>query len=171
MKNLDVDAENVLSGSFQKEASIHIITPTIRPDFIGNIINNFVVQEVSNKRLTIAYNSSCDENERLSMTSEVEKVLDQGFHVEILFLPPSATPGEVLNTAINKHVDYDWHFRFDDDDLYGKNYIRNQIAIANFYDADFTGKRLSFIKKYNSKDICLRSDSESGSYPKLFIIE
>ncbi|AZQ76496.1 glycosyltransferase [Flaviflexus ciconiae] len=76
--------------------------------------------------------------------SEFDAVREAGIIVKLIFAAPESSLGQNLNLAI-ENTTGDVLVRMDDDDWYGKNYVRDQLHALDFSGATLVGKAASYI--------------------------
>ena len=88
--------------------------------YLQNIINNFIRQDYENKKLIIIFNSNINKD-------TVKDILySNGIMEYILEIIPDKTLGECLNHSTTL-LEYDIWCKMDDDDYYGKDYLKNSV--------------------------------------------
>lgn len=125
-------------------SSVSIINVTRRLNYINNILNNFLRQNIENIELIIVINNN-------SINMNDYKKLTANYHnIHIYTLDESITLGSCLNFAIKK-CKYDIIAKFDDDDYYGPLYSQEILKNFNTNDCQVIGKTKTFIyfEKYN----------------------
>lgn len=125
-------------------SSVSIINVTRRLNYINNILNNFLRQNIENKELIIVINNN-------SINMNDYKKLTVNYHnIHIYKLDENITLGSCLNFATTK-CKYNIISKFDDDDYYGPFYLREILKTFNMVDCHAVGKSKSFIyfEKYN----------------------
>ncbi len=112
-----------------------LLSPTNRPDHIGQILGTYEKQTVPNKELIIIYNGP---NSRLNEVQQtVLKTHLEG--VRLLTQPAELYAGASLNNgAQNARGQY--CFRIDDDDYYSEHYIADMMLHFQAIDVDIFGK-------------------------------
>lgn len=100
-----------------KEIGISIITPTRKKDCMDQLINNYHRQKYENKELIIVINND-EMNEKM-----FEKYMNEDKSIQVYQLPARLHLAECLNLAITK-AQFDYIARFDDDDYYGEEYLK-----------------------------------------------
>ncbi|KGP91104.1 hypothetical protein N780_17785 [Pontibacillus chungwhensis BH030062] len=117
---------------------ITVITSTIREDMFDNLLANFLRQNVSPKELILILNS-----DSLDIDIYREKVKSyKSIHVEQR--PSSTTLGECLNVASSK-ASYETIAKFDDDDYYGTDYLKQSLMDMEHHHAGVVGKSTYYI--------------------------
>ncbi|WP_225746627.1 glycosyltransferase [Corynebacterium sp. Marseille-P4611] len=119
---------------------ISVISPTIRPENVDNIFQNFARQSFRDKELLVACHGfalSETELQNLKQKYEIEGVV-------VLSAPAEATLADNLNAMINAATG-DVIARMDDDDWYGEYYLEDMYNSLQFSQADVVGKAASYI--------------------------
>ncbi len=114
-----------IRNNYQKELFqnqlVSIITPTKKPSYLVNIFSNYRKQTYQNKELIIILNNNTLNYEKWVSYSQ------QFSNVRIYQLDETATLGECLNYGISQSQGA-YVAKFDDDDYYGPNYLRDAGA-------------------------------------------
>jgi glycosyltransferase involved in cell wall biosynthesis len=116
---------------------VTIVTPTIRPEFIDQVFNNYDHQKWNKKELIIIINKN-----NVDINLYKEKA-NNFANVSVYKLPESKRLGACLNYAISR-AKYSYIAKFDDDDYYAPNYIPEAMNLFISSDADVVGKRSFF---------------------------
>jgi len=162
-KRLNRIAE-VIGKPLEREAPtrVSIVTPTIRPDRIHQILINFSRQSYSNKELIIVVNK--DE----SAYRQVQRACGGHDQVRVTYLPNEQNAASVLNLGVTLSTG-DWIFRFDDDDFYGENYLSDSLLMLQAEDSKVIGKFGGFIKIENDEAVYQRKQANSERNLKSFL--
>ncbi|WP_051348758.1 glycosyltransferase [Peribacillus kribbensis] len=112
---------------------ISVITCTIRDDFMENVFQNFIQQSFALKELIIVLNK-----DDMNLDKWKERA-DKHPNIRIYQLHENATLGDCLNFGILKS-NYEIIAKFDDDDYYGPDYLRNAFAAFDNKDVMIAGK-------------------------------
>lgn len=126
-----------------------IVTATMRAQLLEKCIRQFSAQTYPNKHLVIVFNGNA---------ADLESTKDTyGSREDITFttMPTDFQAGCSLNYGA-KLVTGDYFFRVDDDDHYGDNYIADCMLHLRACDADFFGKRASFLHFEGDDKVFLR---------------
>ncbi|MGF7060009.1 glycosyltransferase [Brassicibacter mesophilus] len=137
--------------------SVSIITATRKPKYIDNVFENYERQNYDNKELIIVLNNNSIDIE------EWEKKASQYNYVKVFQLDESKNLSECLNFGI-EHTKYEIIAKFDDDDYYGPNYLKDSIkAFKNKY-AGIVGKAKIYIYFEDSKILAIRNDGRKENH-------
>ncbi len=115
-----------------------VITSNYRLSCIENLVNNFETQDFKYKELIVVINN--DEIEIDYFNTYISK----NPNIKVYKLPQSINLGECLNFAVSK-AKYQYIAKFDDDDFYGKYYLKESYNAFINQDCDFVGKWQYFI--------------------------
>ncbi|MGL5345863.1 MAG: glycosyltransferase family 2 protein [Peptostreptococcaceae bacterium] len=115
------------------EEGFSVVTSTYRYECIENLINNFIVQDFKNKELIVIINNDSIEISDFDIYTQKES------SIKVYKLPQATNLGICLNFAISK-AKYKYVAKFDDDDLYGKNYLKEAYNAFIKEDCDVVGK-------------------------------
>ncbi|MBY6189174.1 glycosyltransferase [Microbulbifer agarilyticus] len=118
---------------------VSLVTPTKRPQFLKNCIDNFHRQTYPNKQLVVALNTS-DE----AAITEAKEIVAAEEGVELIVLHQEDNIAACLNIAIQKSSG-DYWFKVDDDDFYGENYVLDFVLALNATGADAFGKPAAYM--------------------------
>ena len=114
-----------------------VVTPTIRPELLEKVLEQFRSQTWANKELVVVANTNDPSAWRRDL-------VDPSRGEQIVFLPREHWAGAALNTGARR-TSGDYVFRMDDDDHYGANYLRDMMLHARSTDADVLGKQVEFL--------------------------
>ncbi|MEG1141938.1 MAG: glycosyltransferase, partial [Clostridia bacterium] len=138
---------------------ISVITPTIRSNCQNRIIDNFINQEFDNKELIIIINNDDMQGEILY------EYANRYNNIKIFKISQSETLGKCLNFAIRQST-YNIIARFDDDDYYGKYYLKEAYDTFKNNDCDIIGKNKTYYYLEESKELLLRQNAIENDYWK-----
>ena len=116
---------------------VGVVTSTNKLNKIDNIIKNFKNQLYFNKKLFLVIN-----NNNICIKDVQKKITEHNILYEILNVDEKLNLGHCLNNAIKKLKEqhYDIFSKFDDDDIYEKKYLLEQIYYLNKYNNCIVGK-------------------------------
>lgn len=117
---------------------VTIITPTNKPCYLENILQNYFRCNYPNIELIIIFNSNSFNIDKY------KQILSKTKNISIYQLDETVSLGDCLNAGVI-HSSYEYIAKMDDDDYYGANYIGDLMNIFNYTDADFVGKTSHFI--------------------------
>lgn len=127
-----------------------VICSTNRPGQIDHILHAVSSQRHLDVQLSlITHGYDIDASELAARADEL------GLTLTHQAAPSSVTLGECLNLAVER-ADGDLIAKFDDDDLYGENYLRDQTAALRYSDADLVGKQAHYMHLEASNTTLLR---------------
>lgn len=121
-----------------QSTGVSIVTCSNRLSSINNILDNYDRQIWPVKELIIIIN-----NNQIDIM-EWKKKAKAVRNVSIYRIDEKKNLGKCLNYAVTKSK-YNYIAKFDDDDYYGKKYLRGLMQIFNYYDADVVGKKSFYI--------------------------
>lgn len=119
-----------------------LVSPTMRPDLLDDILQIYDSQTYPNKELIIVCHG-------FPASLVKEKIGDRP-DITVCSLPADMYVGSLLNWG-NHLASGDYIFRIDDDDIYFPHYIEDMLLAARSIDADIFGKHakyISFDKKH-----------------------
>ena len=141
---------------------VSLVTCTNRPDMISNIMHNYSHQTWENLELIIVID--CLDNEFQKIKDSLRDREDVTLHK----VPNGLSLGHCFNTgmALSKG---DFIAKFDDDDLYGPNYVADQLLPFKYTDADIVGKLCTFMYHEKSGKTYLRFPNNRHKYGDLVL--
>lgn len=146
---LESSAPSPLSMSTRPKISA--VVSTIRPQQIQHILSTIGSQrKVDVELIVVSHGFTIDPEEfdRLATNYNVSN-----FH--ILEMDRELTLGDCLNKAVSR-ASGDFITKMDDDDLYGDNYLFDQVAALRFSGASIVGKQAHFMYLADSDATLLR---------------
>lgn len=141
----------------KKKIGFSIITCTKRQEFIHNLFKNYRRQRYLNKELIIVINKdSIDMGPYREMAMKYK-------NVQVYRLPEKQSLGRCLNFAVTK-AKYSYIAKFDDDDYYAPNYLKENKQTFNRTNADIVGKSAHFMYLRGARILILRFRKEEHRY-------
>lgn len=137
--------------SMSTRPKISAVVSTIRPQQIQHILSTVGAQRNVDVELILVshgFTIHREEFERLAANSKVSN-----FH--ILEMDGELTLGDCLNEAVSL-ASGDFITKMDDDDLYGENYLFDQVAALRYSGASIVGKQAHFMYLADSDATLLR---------------
>ena len=131
------------------EPSVTVILVTNRPDRLAHALESYRRQRYRNKELILALNS--DGFDRPTVESMTAKIPN----VRIFHIPQVKTLASCINHVV-KYVDGRYWAKFDDDDVYGPEYLGDAILPFQFTDAAVVGKKTYFAQIAGDPTLYLR---------------
>ena len=133
----------------KNDMKVGVVTSTNKLDKINNIIKNFKQQLYLNKKLFLVIN-----NNQINIELIKNELKNENINYEIILVDEKYNLGYCLNIAIEKmkEQNYEIFSKFDDDDIYDKKYLLEQIYYLYTIKCDIVGKYNIplFIPEYNS---------------------
>ncbi|AOY77823.1 glycosyltransferase [Clostridium formicaceticum] len=126
---------------------VSVVTCTIRDYFIDNVFENYNRQRYNKKELIVVLNK-----DDMNIDLWYERAENYN-NVSIYQIEEGATLGDCLNFATEKSK-YDYIAKFDDDDFYGPNYLKD--AMKRFdreKDIAIVGKNAYFVYLEDEKKL------------------
>ena len=116
---------------------VGVVTSTNKLNKIDNIIRNFKQQLYFNKKLFLVLN-----NNDIDVNYIQKQMTEHNILYEIINLDEKFNLGHCLNEAIKKlkEQNYDIFSKFDDDDIYERKYLLEQVYYLNETKCDIVGK-------------------------------
>lgn len=137
--------------SMSTRPKVSAVVSTIRPQQIQHILSTIGAQRnVDVELILVSHGFTIDreEFERFATKSNV-------VNFQILEIDRSLTLGDCLNEAVAQ-ASGDFITKMDDDDLYGENYLFDQVAALRFSGASVVGKQAHFMYLADSDATLLR---------------
>ncbi|WJS01662.1 glycosyltransferase family protein [Roseibium aggregatum] len=138
---------------------VSVVLTTNRPDRVAGAIANFEKQNYVNKQLIVVLN-----NDAFDVTA-VRGLIAHLDSAKVLSVPEDRTLAACLNLAM-KEVDGTYWAKFDDDDIYGENYLSDALLAFQYTDAQVVGKAAYFAKFEGDDEIYLRHKGKDHQYMK-----
>ena len=138
IKKLGLDSSN----SFTGRPSVSVIMSTIRPEFLDSALAQFKSQEGIDLEILVA-------------THGFEVVSEDYPGVKFIEVSGEKSLGHCLNLLVAA-ASGDYIAKMDDDDLYGPNYLRDQINSLRFSGATVVGKQASYLYLEETEELILR---------------
>lgn len=140
---------------------VSIITCTNRQGYLRNLFDNFNRQKYRTKELIIIVN-----NNKIPL-DVYHKQAKKLRNVHIFRIPAATSLGACLNFAVRK-AKYSYIAKFDDDDYYAPDYLKDSLQALRRTKADVIGKRAHYMYLQGSKTLILRfPHDENRSVSKL----
>ncbi|WP_181917351.1 glycosyltransferase [Virgibacillus dokdonensis] len=127
LSTIDLEYESI------DDEGVTVVTVTMRPDFLENVLYNYSQQTWENKELIIVLNGENFD------TEEVNSKTKNYANVKVIN-SASSTLGACLNKAI-ENAEFNVIAKFDDDDYYGPNYLTDSMQAFVYTDASIIGKK------------------------------
>jgi len=139
------------------EPGVSIITCANHPDFFMNIMTNYLIQRYKRKELIIIINKdSINLEEWKEKTAYIP-------NVTIYKVPERISLGQCLNCGISK-AKYPIVTKFDHDDYYSPNYLKEQVKALLRTGSSVVGKHACLVYLEASKKLIIRSPYEKNKY-------
>ncbi len=139
---------------------VSVVLTTNRPSHLKFAIDNFRRQKYTNKELIIVLNNNKFDE------INVEKAVTALDNVKIFSIPEEKTLATCLNHVL-QFVEGRYWAKFDDDDIYGENYLIDSLLPFKYTDADIVGKRCyyAFLKEENK--LYVRNANKQHQYTQI----
>jgi spore maturation protein CgeB len=131
--------------------TVSVIVPTIRPHQIEHILSTVGSQRAVDVELILATHGFEIDPEEFATLATQHGVND----FKVLALGKELTLGDCLNKAVAAAT-RDFITKMDDDDLYGENYLADQVAALRFSGATIVGKQAHYMYLADSNATLLR---------------
>ncbi len=131
--------------------TVSVIVPTIRPQQIEHILSTVGSQRAVDVELILATHGFEIDPEDLATLATRYGVND----FKVLALGKELTLGDCLNKAVEAAT-RDFITKMDDDDLYGENYLADQVAALRYSGATIVGKQAHYMYLADSNATLLR---------------
>lgn len=133
-----------IDDQWEHSSLISIILPTKRPAQMEHIVSQVAGQRGVNFEVLIGLHGfALDDGAKRRILERLES--NSGFRgIEFLDIPPHESLGRVLNRLTNA-AQGEFVARFDDDDYYFPNYLRDQVNTLGWSQADVVGKGCTYV--------------------------
>lgn len=131
--------------------TVSVIVPTIRPQQIEHILSTVGSQRAVDVELILATHGFEIDPEDFATLATRYGVND----FKVLALGKELTLGDCLNKAVEAAT-RDFITKMDDDDLYGENYLADQVAALRYSGATIVGKQAHYMYLADSNATLLR---------------
>lgn len=157
----EIILHSVMRQQYKKEKydnhKVSIVTTTNKTIYKNNIIENFLRQNYPNKELIIILNNNeLNKDEWLRDIKNLKNIY-------IYQLDESVTLGECLNYAVDKSSGV-FIAKFDDDDYYAPNYLKDLIYCFSYTDASIVGKASQFVYFIGSSQLIMLNYANGYNY-------
>lgn len=133
MNSIGVDFDDPL------RTTVSAIVSTNRPDHLSDIIDTHAKQSFSQRQLILVAHGIDVPKDLIARARDIG--IDQ---LEVVRVDASETLGACLNRGIQA-ADGLIIAKMDDDDLYGRHYLADQLAAARYSGADLVGKQAHYL--------------------------
>jgi len=141
---------------------ISCICVSNRPHLIEDILDKFDLQTYQNKELILVIEADDDSFSQIKQLTKERKdiILQRAFEHEIL--------GALLNKGVELSRG-DYVAKWDDDDLYGPEYLSDSMLAFNYSSADVVGKLESYMYHQGTDSMYLRFENKRFRYQHLIL--
>lgn len=116
---------------------VSVICCTRRPNYIENVLNNFLRQNYKKKEMIVILHGS-------SMNLEYYKNKSSQYkNIKVFRFDESVPLGECKNFGVKNSI-FRYIAVFDDDDFYASNYLKHSIEVFDNVNCDIVGKTSYF---------------------------
>ncbi len=144
----------------KSQPKISVVLTTNRPEYLRHCKESYTRQSYSNKELILALNSNS------FCLEEVNAMFGDLDNIKIFSIPEDKTLAACLNHVL-KYVDGDYWAKFDDDDIYGPDYLADSLLPFKYTDADIVGKATYFARIEGDEALYIRHQGKEHDYAKL----
>ncbi|WP_227011844.1 glycosyltransferase family 2 protein [Paenibacillus lutimineralis] len=137
--------------------SVSIIACTNRPEFFTNILNNYRNQRYLYKELIIIVNKNAIDIRPLRQQARSLP------NVSVYQVPERISLGQCLNCGIAR-ARHTLIAKFDDDDYYAPNYLKEQVKALILTRSSVVGKHSCLVYLAGSKKLVIRSPEERDKF-------
>lgn len=136
---------------------ISIITCTNRLNHINNILMNYNRQSILKKELILILNNNdfC--------IKKINNLTKHHENIKVFQLDENISLGDCLNYGVSMS-NFNIIAKFDDDDYYSNNYLKNSINAFNYTDAQVIGKSTTYVYFEKSKHLAIRNLNKENRY-------
>ncbi|MBT2762071.1 glycosyltransferase [Paenibacillus sp. ISL-20] len=142
------------------QPTVSIITCTKRAECLHNLLENYVRQNYRHKELIVIINHSSLKLSEYQMAAKPYR------NVRIYSKPEDLSLGSCLNfgVKVSKHSII---AKFDDDDYYAPDYLKDSVHLMIKTRADIVGKRAHFMQLAGQKDLLYRYPNMANQWVPL----
>ncbi|WP_230986533.1 glycosyltransferase [Cohnella fermenti] len=140
-----------------RDAGVSVVVCTNRPAYLGNIIDNYSRQHYRKKELILIVN---DDSADLAM---YRRVASRAGRASVYRMPSRISLGQCLNAGMGL-AKLPLIAKFDDDDYYSPNYLKEQVGALMRKKADVVGKHSCLVYLEASRRLLLRSKEYRNKY-------
>jgi cellulose synthase/poly-beta-1,6-N-acetylglucosamine synthase-like glycosyltransferase len=148
----DLEAE-----SKKERKLVSIVCCSNRPQMIKNVKLNFEQQLYENVEMIVMLQASSND------FKDIKKELEKDSRIKVRKQLVKDSLGKTFNKGL-KYCKGDFVAKFDDDDMYGPNYISDSIDAFNYTDADVVGKYGVFVYDEGTGNFYYRNKGSSNRY-------
>jgi spore maturation protein CgeB len=141
------------------EPGVSIICSTNRQHFMDNVFENFIRQNYTAKELIIILNKN-----NIDSSSWVERAKAHK-NISVFSIDETEPLGACLNLGIKKS-NFNYVAKFDDDDYYGPEYLRDSMMAFQYTDADIVGKLTNYVYFTEDKLLAIQHKNREHQYVK-----
>ncbi|RUT48746.1 glycosyltransferase family 2 protein [Paenibacillus anaericanus] len=138
---------------------VSIICCTMRDSFMDKIFQNYVRQNIEKKEMIIVLNRDHMEIEKWNKKASEYK------NVSVYQLSEKYTLGKCLNYGMTK-TKYNIVAKFDDDDYYAANYLKESLDALKDTEASIIGKETSFLYFEEKEVLMLYREGGENNYSR-----
>jgi len=149
-----INAPGIKNKSFR---GVTIVTCTKRPNYLQNILDNYMRQNFYPKELIIIIN-----NNAISPVLWKQETTRYP-NVRVLRMDEKIGQGLCLNYAANQ-ASYDYIAKFDDDDYYSPHYLTHSVNALEKTGAGLVGKASWFLYFENSRTLALFAPGNEDTF-------
>ena len=139
------------------EPLVTVILVTNRPKRLAHALESYRRQRYGNKKLILALNSDAFDR------ATVESVTADIPGVKIFHIPQAKTLASCMNHVV-KYADGRYLAKFDDDDVYGAEYLGDALLPFKYTDAAVVGKKAYFAQIAEDPALYLRFPGQEHRY-------
>ncbi|HSQ87221.1 glycosyltransferase, partial [Romboutsia sp.] len=150
---------NIKEGDTKK---VSVVVSTNRPKNMDMVFVNFVKQTYPYKELIIILN-----NDNMTLDEWEKKAKEYPNEDIRIFKLPNKTPlGSCLNYALDR-AKYDYMCKMDDDDIYTKYYLEDELIYFDYTEASIIGKNTFYAYFKDTNKLALRYPNKEYMYTNL----
>lgn len=141
----------------KEDLGVSVIICSNRLNKMNEIFNSFLRQSYSHKELIIILN-----NNSINLDEYIEKAKEYK-NIKVFQLDESLSLGHCFKFALD-HANLDYIAKFDDDDYYGIDYLKQAMEIFNQIDCDVVGKASYYIYFNKSKTLARYGEQKENMF-------
>ena len=141
--------------------SVSVVVSTNRPEHLSNVLETHARQRLEDRELIIVQHGFKSSPELMRSASELGIE-----NLTLLEAPSSDSLGACLNRGIET-ASGDVIAKMDDDDIYGENYLSDQLAALRYSNADLVGKQAHYLHLRNRDIVMCRFPEREHQFTDL----
>ncbi|MCF6465675.1 glycosyltransferase [Clostridium sp. Cult2] len=156
-KNIKLHIPPHIYDSIHGKDGVSVVCCTNKKNNLNNILDNFISQTYDKKELIVILNYDNPDIDNW------EKYISSYENIQVHALDSKYSLGNCLNYGVSKSI-YPIIAKFDDDDFYGPNYLKDMVKPFYFTNADVIGKATTYVYFLKKKILAIRNINKDNRY-------